>query len=188
VDLVALLDVQGGDPKIHAAAQDVELGGQPAAIGKGGHFDLGVVVEAQVVAEPELDFQPAAPRAQLVAFDDDQVDLPLLVAEVLGPLDVDVALNVAHPRVAPVVITGGLSERGERQDDGCCDGEKSYASHLFSPYALFKCEKRANQFSPVNALKRAVQAVLFLGHLAIGNRIISHRREMIQKKTPPPLR
>jgi len=104
VDFEVLGHIHRGDADKGAADEDVELGRLAFGIGQTGHFDLRALVEPQIVAEPELDLQAAGLRTQLIALDDDQVDLALLEALILGSLHIDVALDEAHARVAALVV------------------------------------------------------------------------------------
>ncbi len=115
MDLEISLSVHVPDAEKDAALEKVDLGRVAVPAGKPGDVDLGLPIKAQDVAPAELDFRPAFPCSELVAFDDDEVHLAELVTEVLSALEINVALDVAQPGEAPVVVALGLSESQERK-------------------------------------------------------------------------
>jgi hypothetical protein len=135
MDLDILLPVEAADAEKQAPGEEVELRRVIFLSGQADHVDLGVPVEAKEIAPAELDFGPAVAGPDLVSLDDDQVDFTLFEAEVLGPLDVHVALDVAQARVAAVVVSLGLAENesGDRHDQGRRDDQGFL--HRLSPSA-----------------------------------------------------
>jgi hypothetical protein len=77
-------------------------------LGKLHDVDLGKPVDPEEISPAELKLGPAVLGSELVPLDDDQVHGALLVAQIPGALDEDIALNIAHPDVAPVVVALGL--------------------------------------------------------------------------------
>jgi hypothetical protein len=136
MDFEILLSVQGIDPDEAAAGEEMELGQVAVPAGKGHDVHLGVFSQPEIVAPAELELDPPVLCPNLVTFEDDDVQLPLLIARVLPVLDVDVPLDEAHPGVASAVVAfralggneGGEHRRQNRRDQDCF-------SHRFSPSA-----------------------------------------------------
>jgi hypothetical protein len=108
MDLDALVHGELAHPEIGAAFGEVELDALVPLGGQDGEFDPGVVVEAEVVPAPEVDLGLAAVGPHLIALDQREVYLALLIAQVRGPLNVDRAIDVAQAgetvRIVPFIL------------------------------------------------------------------------------------
>jgi len=171
VDLEILLPVEGSDPDEDLPGEEMELGGLGIAAREGDEFDERLGVEAEVVSSSKLDLDPAVAGPDLVALDEDKVQLALLVAEVLGALNVNVALDVAEPDVAPVVIAFRLTkgQDGKADDQDRCQDQDFL--HRLSPSEPMKCNPRANRhfrvfclIPPGKSIRYIAVFVLWRGH------------------------
>jgi hypothetical protein len=105
MELDALLLGEIAHPEIGAAARQDELDALLPFPGQDGELDLGVVVEAEIVAAAEVDLGLAALGPDAVSLDEGEIDLSLLVAQTRGPLDVDRAVDIAQTGIAVGIIT-----------------------------------------------------------------------------------
>jgi hypothetical protein len=133
MDLEVFLSVQVVDSDIDAAGNEVQLGQVAVAAGQVHHIDQGVAVQTEIVSLPELDFRSAVPCPELVARDDNKVHFSLFVAKILGPLDIDVAIDITQTGITAAVIALLLAkhEKGKNHNQCRCDHDEFF--HLFSP-------------------------------------------------------
>jgi hypothetical protein len=131
MDLEVFLPVQVVDSDIDAAGHEVQFGQVGVAAGKVDQIDQGVAVQAEIVSPAELDFRSAFPCPELIAGDDDKVHFTLFVAKILGPLDIDVALDIAQTGITAAVVAFLLAEREKGENQNRCDHDDFF--HLFSP-------------------------------------------------------
>jgi hypothetical protein len=110
MDLETLFPVEAVDSDEEASGKEMDFGRIGIALGKGYNVHLGEIVQAEVVSPAELNLQASVFRPELVALDDDEVHLALLITLVLAALDIDVAFDVAHARITSAVISLVLSE------------------------------------------------------------------------------
>jgi hypothetical protein len=121
VDLDALVDGESAHPEVDAAFGEMEADALVPLGGQEGELDLGVIVEAEVVPLAEMDLGLAALGPHLVALDQGEIDLALLVAQVRRPLDVNGPVDVAQAgeTVGEKAFILGLQAEGDRNDE--CD-------------------------------------------------------------------
>jgi hypothetical protein len=148
MDLEVFLAVQVGDSDIDAAGNEVQLSQVALAAGEVHYIDQGVAVEAEIVSPAELNFRSALPCPELVAGDDDKVHFSLFVAKILGPLDIDIALDIAQTGITAAVEAFLLAEceKGENHNQCRCDQDEFF--HLFFSFHLSLRQKMC-QFSPL---------------------------------------
>jgi hypothetical protein len=152
VDLDALIEGELAHPEIDAALRQVDLDALLPFRGQDGEFDLGVVVEAEIVPVPEMDLGLADLGPHLVSLDQGEVDLSLFESLVGGPLDVDRAVDKIQAgkavRVESLVL--GLEAEGDKNDEGDRQ-ERSLCHHLvhrLSPSAPILSNYRARRPPP----------------------------------------
>jgi hypothetical protein len=187
MDLDVLFPIERIDAEKNAAGQDMELGREKVAVRQIGQIDLGVPIQAQMVAPAELNLQTAVFGPDFITGDDTEIDFALFETQILGPLDEDVALDKTHPGKTAVVIARALAETRQRQDHGRCDCDAPQFFHRISPLAPLYCEKRANLPS-LKERRNGRRSVLDFGHLG-RNRKKSMEEIRIyscQKNPPPP--
>jgi hypothetical protein len=107
MDLDAFLTRHGADPQVRAAFEDMDLDPVVALGGQDGKLDLAVFSQPEVIPAAEMDFGLTFAGPQLVALDQNQVDLSPFGAEVRRPLDEDIAVDVVHTGEARGVIAVG---------------------------------------------------------------------------------
>ena len=120
VDFDALILDKGADPQVSPPLENVDLDVLLALLGQDGELKARVLVEAKVVATAEMDLGPAPLGSHLVSLDEGQVDLAFFVAQVGGPLDVNVAVDVAEPGEAVGIEGLFLAGQPERNGNDEC--------------------------------------------------------------------
>jgi hypothetical protein len=117
-----LLAVERVNSQINAAGQQMELGRISVIRGEVHDVNLGILIQAQVIAPAQLDFDATVFGPHFVAFDDNEVDFALLIAQILAPLDIDIALDIAYAGITAAVVALGIaeSEKGENDCHGHC--------------------------------------------------------------------
>jgi hypothetical protein len=115
VNLKILFLVQARNPQISASGKEMKLGRFSGPAGEVYHIHPRVVVQTQIIAPAELNFDAARICPDFISLDDDKVHLAPFVAQVLSSLNVDVAFNVAQADIASIVValrTLGKNENG----------------------------------------------------------------------------
>jgi len=148
MDLDALVQGEMAHPEIGAAFREVDLDALLPFRGQEDEFDLGVVIEAEIVPSAEVDLGLAALRSDLVSLNEGQVDLPLFVAQVRRPLDIDRPADIAEAGEAVGVISFvlGHEAEGDRNDEYGRQKGRSlhHLVHRFSPSAPIFSNYRAS--------------------------------------------
>jgi hypothetical protein len=80
VDLDTLCGRQRTNAKISMPLEDMDLDPVIPLLGQDDKFDLGIIVEAEIVPPTELDFGLAVPCPELIACDKRQIQVAFLVA------------------------------------------------------------------------------------------------------------
>jgi hypothetical protein len=104
VDFDRLVAGERADPQVSAPFENVDLDPVIPFNGQQGEFNLGVVIEPQVVPAAEVDFGLSHARPKLVSADQGQVDFGLFRAEVRGPLDEDIPADIGQAGEARGII------------------------------------------------------------------------------------
>jgi hypothetical protein len=104
MDLDRLVAGERADPQISAPFENMDLDPLIPLNGQEGEFNLGVVIEPQVVPAAEVDFGLSHACPELVSADQGQVDLGLFGAGVRGPLDEDVPADIGQAGKARGII------------------------------------------------------------------------------------
>ncbi len=133
MDLEIPFAVRCLDPEIKAAGEKMEVGRILVLAGKGRDVDLGEAVEAEEILPAELELGAAVLGPNFVAIDDDQVHFALFIAHILAALDENIALDIAHPDIAAVVVALGLAGSRERDKDKTRRDDKTHLFHRLSP-------------------------------------------------------
>jgi hypothetical protein len=155
VELEALFGLEGIDAQINIPGQNMEHGPVVSAPGQVGELNLCPLIDAEVIFQAELDFDPSVTRDQLIAFDQGEVHGRRLGAEVAGPLDNGVAFDVGHPGKAVAVIVFALRRQGDRPNESCRQKQPRDLSHLLSPCQPFYSKPCANPFTLRRGVCRA---------------------------------
>jgi len=104
MDFDRLVTGERANPQISAPFENVDLDPVIPLNGQEGEFDLGVVIEPQVVPAAEVDFGLSHARPELVPADQGQVHFGLFRAEVRGFLDEDVPADIGQAGEARGII------------------------------------------------------------------------------------
>jgi hypothetical protein len=143
MDRHAFIDGEMAHSEVGASLEDMDLEALVPLLGELGEFHFGVGVEAKVVPAAEVDLGLAVLGPHLIALDEGQVDLALLIAQVGGPLDVDGAVDVAQPGETVGVIAFVLGQKAEGDGNDESDDQERFVSHRLSPSTLIKSNYRA---------------------------------------------
>jgi hypothetical protein len=133
MDLEIPFAVRCLDPEIKAAGEKMKVGRILVLAGKGHDVDLGESVEAEEILAAELELGAAVLGPDFVAFDDNQVHFGLFIAHVLTALDENIALDIAHPDIAAVVVALRLAGSRERDKGKNRRDDETDLFHLRSP-------------------------------------------------------